>query len=152
MLWWTWECIYLFEILISIFFFFWWLFIFEKQCAFGFGGRFLWFITYIQHPVLIQHLFIFERETERESGRGRERETESGAGSRLRAVSTEPDAGLELTSHEIMTWAEVGRSTNWATQALLCYHYFKLGKHIHALTGSKKTESHISMFTEYTGK
>ena len=33
----------------------------------------------------------------------REGDTESEAGSRLRAVSTEPDAGLELTSHEIMT-------------------------------------------------
>ena len=35
-------------------------------------------------------------------------DTESEAGSRLRAVSTEPDAGLELTNHEITTWAEVG--------------------------------------------
>ena len=45
------------------------------------------------------------RETEREQGRDREREgdTESEAGSRLRAVSTEPDAGLEITNHEIMT-------------------------------------------------
>ena len=33
----------------------------------------------------------------------RERETESEAGSRLPAVSTEPDAGLELTDHKIMT-------------------------------------------------
>ena len=33
----------------------------------------------------------------------RERETESEAGSRFRAVSTEPDAGLEPTDHEIMT-------------------------------------------------
>ena len=30
----------------------------------------------------------------------RERETESKAASRLRAVSTEPDAGLELTNFE----------------------------------------------------
>ena len=30
-------------------------------------------------------------------------DTDSGAGSRLRAVSTEPDAGLELTHREIMT-------------------------------------------------
>ena len=40
-------------------------------------------------------------------GRGREREregdTESEAGPRLRAVSTEPDAGLELMNPEIMT-------------------------------------------------
>ena len=39
------------------------------------------------------------------SGGGAEREgdTESEAGSRLPAVSTEPDAGLELTNREIMT-------------------------------------------------
>ena len=39
------------------------------------------------------------------SGGGAEREgdTESKAGSRLRAVSTEPDAGLELMDREIMT-------------------------------------------------
>ena len=41
------------------------------------------------------------------SGGGSERErggdTESEAGSRLRAVRTEPDAGLELTDQEIMT-------------------------------------------------
>ena len=43
-------------------------------------------------------------------------DTESEAGSRLRAVSTEPDAGLELTNHKIMTWAEVGHSTDGATQ------------------------------------
>ena len=55
------------------------------------------------------------------AGEGAEREgdTESEAGSRLRAVSTEPDAGLELTNGEIMTWAEVGWLTDWATQAPL---------------------------------
>ena len=66
------------------------------------------------------HLFILEtqRETEHKRRRGRESEwdTESKAGSRLWAVSTEPAAGLELTSCEIMTWAQVGCSTNWATQ------------------------------------
>ena len=47
---------------------------------------------------------IFERETEYEwRGTEREADTESKAGSRLRAVSTEPDAGLELTNCEIMT-------------------------------------------------
>ena len=44
--------------------------------------------------------------------RGREGDTESEAGSRLRAVSTEPDAGLEPTKCEIVTWAEVGRPTD----------------------------------------
>ena len=68
-------------------------------------------------------MFVFEsereRKTEREQERGREGDTESEAGSRLWAVSTEPDAGLELTNHEIMTWNEVGRPTDWATQAPL---------------------------------
>ena len=36
-------------------------------------------------------------------GAERDTHTESEAGSRLRAVSTEPDAGLELTDREIMT-------------------------------------------------
>ena len=47
----------------------------------------------------------------------KEGDTESEAGSRLWAVCKEPDAGLELTDGEIMTWAEVGRLTDWATQA-----------------------------------
>ena len=45
---------------------------------------------------------------EREAkGRGREREgdTESEAGCRLQAVSTELDAGLQLTNREIMIGA-----------------------------------------------
>ena len=44
-------------------------------------------------------------ETEFEQGRVRERETQNlkQAPSRLWAVSTEPDVGLELTDREIMT-------------------------------------------------
>ena len=51
------------------------------------------------------YLFLRQRGTEHEQGRGREKEgdTETKAGSRLRAVSTEPDAGLELVNCEIMT-------------------------------------------------
>ena len=62
--------------------------------------------------------YFWERERDRaQEGKGRrERETESEAGSRLQAVSTEPDAGLEHTNREIMTWAEVGHLTDWATQ------------------------------------
>ena len=59
-------------------------------------------------------LFLFEREREKAPmwGRGRERgDTLSEAGSRLRAVSAEPHAGLEPTNREIVTGAEVGRST-----------------------------------------
>ena len=52
--------------------------------------------------------------TECEWRRGREREgdTESEAGSRLQAISTEPDVGLEPTNCEIMTQAEDGRLTD----------------------------------------
>ena len=53
----------------------------------------------------------------------REGDTESETGSRLWAVSTEPDTGLELTDREIMTWAEVGRLTDWATQAPQIYRF-----------------------------
>ena len=77
-------------------------------------------------------MFIFERERERDRvwmGDGQrewEGDTESEAGSRLWAVSTEPEVGLELTEYEIMTWAEVRRLTNWATQAPQNMIIFKL--------------------------
>ena len=63
-------------------------------------------------------MFIFERERQSTSWGAAEREgdTESETGSRLWAVSTEPSVGLELMNHKIMTWAEVGCLTNWATQ------------------------------------
>ena len=54
-------------------------------------------------------------------GAEREGDTESEAGSRLRAVSTEPDSELELVNRDIMTWAEVGYSTDWATQVPLTF-------------------------------
>ena len=44
-----------------------------------------------------------ERQSASRKGAEREGDTESKAGSRLRAVSTEPDAGLELMNREIMT-------------------------------------------------
>ena len=64
-------------------------------------GLKLFFFTFIY----LFNVFIFEGERQSMSGGGAEREgdTESKAGSRLRAVSTEPDAGLELTDREIMT-------------------------------------------------
>ena len=48
------------------------------------------------------------------SGGGAETEedTESKVDSRLWTVSTEPYVGLKLTNREIMTWAEVDRSTD----------------------------------------
>ena len=47
-----------------------------------------------------------ERQSASGGGEDREGDTESEAGSRLQAVSTEPDAGLQLTNREIVTWAE----------------------------------------------
>ena len=44
-----------------------------------------------------------ERQSMSRGGAEREEDTESKTGSRLRAVSTEPDAGLKPTNHEIMT-------------------------------------------------
>ena len=44
-----------------------------------------------------------ERQSMNRGGAETEGDTESKAGSRLRAVSTEPDTGLELTDREIMT-------------------------------------------------
>ena len=65
-------------------------------------------------------MFIFERETEgRRGGAEREGDTESERGTTLRAVSADPDGGLELTNCENVTWAEVGRLTDCATQAPL---------------------------------
>ena len=65
-------------------------------------------------------IYFWDRERQSMNGEGqREGDTESETGSRLWAVSTEPDAGLALMDHEIVTWAEVVRSTDWATQAPL---------------------------------
>ena len=82
------------------------------------------------------------REREREWGRNREREgdTESEAGSRLRAVSTESNVGLELTDRGLeltdrglelngprdRDLAEVGRLTDCATQAPLGLYFYLL--------------------------
>ena len=68
-------------------------------------------------------MFIYFWDRERQSmnrgGSDKEGDTESETGPRLWAVSTEPDAGLELMDREIMTWAKVGCLTDWATQAPL---------------------------------
>ena len=70
-------------------------------------------------------MFSFDRERQSMSGGGAEREgdTEYEAGSRLWTDSTEPDVGLKLLDSEIMTWAEVGHSTSWATQAPLRFYF-----------------------------
>ena len=64
------------------------------------------------------------RERQRVSRGGAERrgDSESEAGSRLWTVSTEPDTGLKLTSHEIMTWAEVSAyPTEPPSRPRLCF-------------------------------
>ena len=58
-----------------------------------------------------------EKQTTSREGAEREGDTESKAGSRLQAVGTEPDVWLESTNQRIAIWAEVGRLTDWATQA-----------------------------------
>ena len=45
-----------------------------------------------------------QRESMNGGGAEREGDTESETGSRLRAISPEPDAGLELPDREIVTW------------------------------------------------
>ena len=68
-------------------------------------------------------IYFWDRERQSMNGGGAEREggTEPETGSRLWAISTEPDVGLELTDREIVTWAEVGRLTDCATQAPLLF-------------------------------
>ena len=67
------------------------------------------------------YLVLREKGRQNTSRGGEERrgDTESEAGSRFQAVSTEPDAGLELMNCEIMTWAKVRCLTDWATQVPL---------------------------------
>ena len=64
-------------------------------------------LSYFFIKIFYVYIFLRERECTRAhtSGGGAEREgdTESEAGSRLRAISTEPDAGLQPMNCEIMT-------------------------------------------------
>ena len=59
-------------------------------------------------------IYFWERVSVSEGGAEREGDTESEAGSRLWAVITEPDMGLELGNREITTWAAVEHLTDWA--------------------------------------
>ena len=73
---------------------------------------FLNFFLNVYFILLLRH-----RQSMNGGGSEREGVTESEAGSRLWAISPEPDAGLELTDREIVTWAKVGCLTDCATQA-----------------------------------
>ena len=100
---------------------------------------FLMFLTFI---------YFWDRERQSMNGGGSEREgdTESQTSSRLWAVSTEPDAGLELTDRKIVTWAEVGRLTDCATQASP-FLDFQSMHNFEAMLPSNMT---LVMFTVYT--
>ena len=58
----------------------------------------------------------WEKASTRKQGRGRKRSGQR-IRSGLQADSREPNAGLELRKHKIMTWAKVRRLTSWATRA-----------------------------------
>ena len=80
---------------------------------------------FIKKKFFLTFIHFFEREW---VGEGRT-PTQSKAGSSLWAVSTEPNVSLELTNHEIVTWAKVGCLTDWATQAPLKILFFKWSLH-----------------------
>ena len=68
------------------------------------------------------YLFLRQRETQHEQGRGRERgrqNVKQAPGSELSAQS--PTRGSNSQTCEIVTWAEVGRLTDWATQGPLTW-------------------------------
>ena len=71
--------------------------------------------------------------------RGGDKESE--AGPRLRAVSPEPDVGLELTNREIMTWAQVGLSRPGAPQSLRFKRRGPLSPWAHVSNGGTCCES-----------
>ena len=68
------------------------------------------------HDGFFKVYLFWEREKESRGGPEREGDKESEAGSRLWAVSTEPNLGLQLTNRETMTWAQVGCLTDWVPQ------------------------------------
>ena len=61
-------------------------------------------------------MFIFLRERECVQQKDRERQRQRIL-SGLCTDSSKPDVRPELRNHKIMTWAKVGCSTDWATQA-----------------------------------
>ena len=83
-------------------------------------------VNYLNLSIIIKKIFFsmfiyfWEKETQCEWERGRERGRHR-IRSRLQGPTCQHRAwhGLKLMGHEIMTWAEVRRWTDWATQALL---------------------------------
>ena len=81
-------------------------------------GETILFYFLFKKKIFLTFIYFWDRErqsmNEGGSERGRHR-----IWNRLQALSCQhrARAGLELTDREIMTWAEVGRSTDWATQS-----------------------------------
>ena len=96
---------------------------FEDQWRWAFSHVFVDHLNNFSQEISIQVPFLTfiyfwdrERQSMNRGGAEREGDTECETGSRLWAVSTEPDTRLKLVKCKILTWAEVGRLTNWATQ------------------------------------
>ena len=81
-------------------------------------------ISYVSNPLVFNCFLIFIHfwAIESTSRVGAERE---GDAELKQTPGSQPDAGLELTSYAIITWAEVGRLTDWATHAPLFFFVFK---------------------------
>ena len=97
-------------------------------------------------------LFLRERKRQSMSGGGTERgrHTELEAGSRLRAVSIEPDMGLEPMNCEIMTWAKVRHLTNWTTQApLKSFHYTLTRRYWQLPSAPKEMTGYLSEHSQW---
>ena len=88
----------------------------DHSCTHSFTHRLPWLSLFF----FLTFIYFWDRETEHEQGRVRERGRHR-IWNGLQALSCQHrarcDAGLELTDHEIMTWAEVGCPPDWATQA-----------------------------------
>lgn len=74
-------------------------------------------ICWLKEAFLSVYLFFKERERMHTQEEQREREMENW--SRTCVLTTEPNKGLQLTIHEIMTSVKFGRLANWATQVPL---------------------------------
>ena len=65
------------------------------------------FLITLQIEYFLMFIYFWKREGEREK-------TQAGEGKKERG--TEPVTGLKFMNREIMTWAKVAHSANWATQ------------------------------------
>ena len=93
------------------------------------------------------------REQARESTRWerqREGDTESEAGFRFCADTSELDTGLEPTNLKTMTWAEVRRLTDWATQAPLKIQILRIRKPSESQKKSKKKSTLSTSYYTHT--